>query len=370
MKKCKLIISIILISFFLNGCYGYNPIEKLGMVVGIGNDIHTNSSKDNKPKYSATFDVLLFQGNDKITSIALPSESETVYSTINKRQNKENKDLLTGAEQVYLLSQSRAEYGIKDLIDSFVRDPLRNEHALIAVSKQPTYELFSFKTPFALSPSEHIHDLLEFAHTANFFEKDIDLIRFLTMYNEEGRKIVIPYIEILNNSFEITGLALFKGDKMLRKVSLDEARLINLMRTTNSEGYLNIIPEEYNSYIDFFGRNKSTVKASKENDRLKYDIFVNLTGTLTLNTLVEEDKTLSDPDKVGEILSKKLEKNLTNEVHKMQNEYKTDWLDLGQYAIAKYGRDKGYSSDEQFCNSIINVHVNVKVTSTGRKVDK
>ncbi|MCY6960537.1 Ger(x)C family spore germination protein [Clostridium brassicae] len=370
MKKCKLIIFIILISFCLNGCYGYYPIEKLGMVVGIGNDIDAKLPQNKKPKYSTTFDILSFQGNDKVTSVALPSESDTVYGTINKRQTKENKSLLTGVEQVYLLGEERARYGIKDLIDSFIRDPLRNEHALIAVSKQPTYELFSLKTPFALSPSEHIHDLLEFAHTANFFEEDTDLIRFLTMYNEEGRKIVIPYIEIFNHSFQITGLALFKGDKMIKKVSLDESRLINLIRVSNSSGYLNILSEEYNDYIDFFGKNKSTVKISKENDRLKYDIFVNLTGTLTINTLAEKDKTLSDPDKVGEILAKKLEKNLTNEVHKMQNEYKTDWLDLGQYAIAKYGRDKGYSSDEQFCNSIINVHVNVKVTSMGRKVDK
>ena len=51
----------------------------------------------------------------------------------------------------------------------------------------------------------------------------------------------------------------------------------------------------------------------------------------------------------------------------MQNQYKTDWLDLGKYAVAKYGRQGNYGSDETFCNAIIDVQVNVKISTIGQK---
>ena len=51
---------------------------------------------------------------------------------------------------------------------------------------------------------------------------------------------------------------------------------------------------------------------------------------------------------------------------KIQEDYKVDCLDLGKYAIAKYGRDNGYDGQEYFINADIEVHVNVKIRSTGK----
>ncbi|MCY6370161.1 Ger(x)C family spore germination protein [Clostridium ganghwense] len=366
MQKSKFLILILFIPLVFSGCFGYEPIEKLGIVVGIGND----SYEEKKSQYSSTFEILVFKGNNEIDSVALEGKSNTIYTTINERQVKENKFLVTGAEQVYLFSEERARAGVKDVLDAFIRDFMRNEKSFVAVSKQSTKEVFSLKTPFAISTSENLHGLLEFAHNANFFSPHINLLRFMRMYTQEGRDIVVPYIQIKENIPQITGLALFKGDKMIVKVSLEEASLINLLRSSDGKGFLSVTSKKPEEYIDFNGKNKRKVKVSKENGNLKYDIFVNLNGYLTVNSLVEQNKTLAEPEKVGKIFAEQLETALNNEISKIKNNYKIDCLDLGKYAVAKYGRGKGYGSDESFCNAKIDVHVNVKVNSSGRKVDK
>lgn len=367
MKKFKFLIPILIIPLIFSGCFGYEPIEKLGTVVGIGNDLN----EEKKHQYSVTFEMLVFNGNNEIDSIVLEGKSETIYTTLNERQTIVNKKLFTGEEQVYLFSENRARAGIKDLIDSFLRNSERNYGSLVAVSKQSTKEIFSLKTPLALSSSENLQGLLEFSHKANFFQIRPNLFNLiLRRYTMEGRKIVIPYIEIIENNLQITGLALFKGEKMVEKVSLEEAKLINLLTVNNGMGFLSILSDNPEEYMDFDGKSKLKVKVSKEDENLKYDIYVNLRGILTVNSLAEKEKSLADKEKVGEMFAEKLEKELTKEVAKMQNEYKTDWLDLGRYAVAKYGRGKGYDSDENFCNAKINVHVKVKIDSSGEKNDK
>lgn len=367
MRKYKIIMFFALTPLFLCGCYrGYMPVENLNIIVGIGNDI----DREGTYPYSTTMESLVFKGDSQITSHFSTGNGFTLYSTQNLRQAQSNKEWLLAAEVIYLVSEDRARLGIKDLMDALVRDDKRNEHAFIAISKQPVKDFFSLKSHVASSISEEIEGILEFSHSANFFHDSSDIINLLLMNNQQGRKIVIPYIEIKNNEIQVAGLALFKEEKMVKYVSLEEASLINLLRSDGEAGYLSVLSSNEEEYIDFSGTGKVKIKASKEGEKLKYDIFVTLSGVLTVNSLIDKDKSLSDKNKIGKLFSEKLEKQLSAEVSKMQNEYKTDWIDLGKYAVAKFGRDSGYESDENFSKAKINVHVNTKVISTGRKVDK
>lgn len=367
MRKNILIIVFTLTSMLLCGCYkGYVPVENLNIIVGIGNDI----DRDGTYPYSTTMETLVFKGDSEITSHINTGTGFTLYTTQNNRQTQSNKEWLLAAEVVYLVSEDRARLSIKDLMDALIRDSKRNERAFIAISKEPVKDLFSLKPEVSSSISEEIEGILEFSHSANFFNERPDIINLLLMNNQQGRKIVIPYLEIRNDKIQVTGLALFKEEKMVKSVPLEEASLINLLRSHGELGYLSVLSNNEDEYIDFSGSGNVKIKVSKEDKVLKYDIFVTLRGTLTVNSLIDKDKSLSDKNKIEQLFSEKLEEQLSAEISKMQNEYKTDWIDLGKYAVAKFGRDSGYESDENFSKATIKVHVNTKVLSTGRKVDK
>lgn len=364
MKVIRKISLIIIVSIMLSGCYERFPQEELAMIIGLGYDIE---DKDSNYKYKDTSETFIFKGEKKIEHEVLSGKSKSIYSTEHELQMRLGRKWVIGTELLYLIGEERARYGIKDLIDSQIRDPERKILAGIAVTKQPAESIYRLN-PIALSTiAEDIRGILNFAKIDNFFPVNNNVSDFLEMYYQEGRKIVIPYMEMVEKEVQITGLALFKEDKMVKQVKLDEARLINLLRNSGSNGYIGINLPEKNEYYEGYFKNKVKAKVSKLDNKLKYDVFVNLDGPLKVNTVDKKLINKKEVEHIQEVFSEKIQMDLMTEVEKMQKEYGTYWIDLGKYAVAKYGRKSDYASDKVFRDAIIDVHVNVKISTIGQK---
>lgn len=361
-KLCFIMVPFLMFS----GCYDRYPQEKLGIIVGLGYDIE---GKNGMVTYRDTSETFTFKGQDQIKHEVLTGVGNSIYSTQDNLQAKFSRKWILGSELIYLIGEERAIYGSKDLIDSIMRDTERRRIAAIAVSKQHAEDVYSIEPQAYSTVGEDIYGSLKFAWQESFFTRDIQVSDFLKMYYQEGRKIVIPYLQVTGDRIEITGLALFDEDKMIEKVDLKEAKLINLLRNSNSNGHLDINFEEKNKYYEGYFTNKLKVKVSKEENVLKYSIFIKLTGNLKVNTVDEKAITKKEVNDIQKKFSQKTETELLDEVKKMQYVYGMDWLDLGQYAVAKYGRQSNYSSDETFKNAIIDVNVDVKINSIGGKVE-
>ncbi len=206
------------------------------------------------------------------------------------------------------------------------------------------------------------------------------------MYYQEGRKIYLPYIELINEKPQITGVALFNKDKMVIKTPIKETKSLNLLRSDHGKGYLHISAEndleffdldsfaDYSSiishsplkYLDIYGDSKRKVKVSMVDNRLKYDITVSLTGDIVVNTIIQQSLDKNTIHLIENVLTKKLEKELKDEIIKIQKIYQEDFLDLGKYAVAKYGRQSKYGSKEYFVNAIIDINVSFTINSVGR----
>ena len=366
MKAIKMLPLIIIIPIMLSGCYNMRPQEDLGIIIGLGYDIENQGIGY---KYKDTSETFIFKGERKIEHEVLSGRSKSIYSTENELQMKFNKKWITGTELVYLIGEKRARYGIKDIIDGQIRDPMRREIAAIAVSGEPAEDVYRMNPTSASTIAEQIRGILNFIYMDNFFPINNEVSEVLKMYYQEGRKIVMPYMEVKEERFQVSGLALFKEDKMIKKVLLDEARLINILRNNDGIGYLAINTPTNNEYYEayFKNKNKVKVKVSKEDNKLKYDVFVTLIGELKVDTVDKKLITKKEVEHIEKVFAEDMKIRLNGEVEKMQKEYHTDWIDLGKYAVAKYGRQGNYDSDETFCNAVINVHVNTKISSTGQK---
>lgn len=366
MQVIKILSFIIIIPIMFSGCYNMRAQEELGIVIGLGYDIENQGVGY---KYRDTLETFTFKGERKIEHEALSGRSKSIYSTVNELQVQFNKKWILGTEIVYLISEERARYGIKDIIDGQIRDPMRRVIAAIAVSGEPARDVYKMNPTSASTMAEQIRGILNFTYVQNFFPTNNEASEALKMYYQEGRKIVIPYMEVKEERFQVAGLALFKEDKMIKKVSLDEARLMNILRNNDGSGYLSINTPESNEYYEayFKNRNKLKVKVLKEDNHLKYDIFVTLIGDLKVDTIDKKLITKKEVKDIEKAFAEDLQKKLEIELGKMQKEYQTDWIDLGKYAAAKYGRQGNYDSDKAFCNAVINVHVNTKISSIGQK---
>lgn len=366
MKRVVRLCFIILISLITSGCYDRYPQEKLGIVVGMGYDLENDGIM---AMYKDTSETFTFRGQQQIQHEVVTGPGKSIYSTRDNLQSKFSRKWIIGSELIYLVGKERADYGINDLIDSMMRDVDRRRVASVAICRQPAEELFQLQPKGYSTMAEDIYGTLKFAWQESFFSKDINTSDALQMYHQEGREMVLPYLDIDKDRPKIAGLALFDADKMITTVDLGEAKLINLLRNSKTNGHLSVNFPGKNNYYEGYFRTKRKVKVSKEGDKLKYSIYITLRGDLKVNTVINKAITKKEVKEIEKSFVKSIKKDLEGEAKKIQQEYGVDWLDLTKYAVAKYGRLSTYSSDEMFKNAQIDVNVNVKIDSIGGKAE-
>jgi Ger(x)C family germination protein len=358
------------------------PIENLGILLGIGYDMEYD---DDKIVFVDPAEIPIINKENK-ESIVYTGKGNTIYQLVQNRMSKMPTKFTVGTEQISIISENRAKIGIKDIIDVIFRDTNSNLNCLIAVNKGKCKAYLDMNNKTDETNSMIIYDLLTFSHFANFFQEKVTVAELFKMYYQEGRKICVPYIDINNNKPEITGIALFDKDKMVFKVPINEAIYFNILKNSKGKGYLYLSAkedlsyfniEEFNdyslittpseqNYLEIYADSKKDVKVSMIEGRLKYNINISISGVIMCNTLINQ---YIDKDTIGlleEVFTKKIKEQLNKEVSKIQHVYQDDYLDLGQYAVAKYGRNSKYASKEYFERSIIEVEVNVTIKSVGR----
>ncbi|WBW95642.1 Ger(x)C family spore germination protein [Oceanirhabdus sp. W0125-5] len=369
-KNIILVLIIMCISICLCSCYDEYPIEELSIITGVGYDIE-KGAEINLVDPAETISIKEDDGEGG--SLILVGRGPTLYSLVENRISKQHKTIVFGAEVLYLISEERAKFGIKDALDDLLRYPDLNINAMVVICKGKCEEFLSLK-PESSTMSEDLFRMIKYCHQGSFYSSHVTVNDLLLMYHQNGRQIFLPYIEIVEGKPQLTGTAIFNDDKMVNKVPIKESKLINLLRNSGSKGALSIRSENLLSYIDIVGTNKVKIKVLKKKKQLEelmkeqfiYDIYVNITADLLVDTLSETELNKKQISKIEKIFEVRLEKDLNNEVKKIQEEYEVDCLDIGKYALAKYGRESGYDSNEYFSNAQIKVHATVKIDSIGR----
>jgi hypothetical protein len=164
----------------------------------------------------------------------------------------------------------------------------------------------------------------------------------------------------------MSGLAIFQNDKMAVKAIEDEAKIFNLLRGNNLSGVFEI-KDSSSKYLSYEASAKTKVNCSRNGDKYKFVINLDLKGDIVSNELY--NNTLEVPETTKEI-EKKLEGIIKTKcmdtISKMQNDYRLDLLNLGYYGAAKFGRHKEKDWNEAVSNADIEVKVKVKVDRYGR----
>lgn len=362
----KILIIIFLICSYIYCLIGntYLPIEALNIPAGIGYDIKKTNTGITKQIIPVSFYIF----NDKApnSQTVQTGIGDTVGETRENRQLISSKKFILGLERVFILSEGAARYGIENEMDVLFKNPAINDLAQCAVSKETPATLLNLKYPGYTSASDYIEAMIEHADEFNFFG---DNYRLIYMYNNivaEGKNLVLPYIEITDSKAILTGLAVFHKDKLAQIIGLKEGRILNLLREKKARGILSIKhnPEEY---IDIYANSKRKVKCEIINDKFTFTINLELTSEILNNTLYHNIR--SSPkvrEKLENDMSKEVEKMCNSFIDKMQKEYQLDCLNLGEYAVAKYGRQTGTDWNKVVSNSEIKVMAKVKITGEGR----
>jgi len=366
MKRYSLLIisiSCIIIYLIFNSGQGNLPIEKIDIASGISYDIITNS---NMTQYIIAASTYTFKKKDEISSVVLEGTGKNVPETRSTRQTISSKEFMLGLQKVFIYSEAGAAYGINPLMDISITNQDMNDTSWNVVCKGRAIDMLKFKVDDSPTSSDHISGMIESSSQQNFMSADYRNIDMYVRVNSEGRGLVLPYLEILNNKITLTGMAVFKKDKMVAKIPMEEAKYLNFLRNNKAKGILTL-QKDSQHWISTYGNVKRKVHCEKINGKYKFNIDLEFKGKVINNTMYKDfmgnPKTIS---KYNHELEDETRKRCNEFIYKMQHEYKVDCLELGRDAAATFGRNPEMDWNNIVCNADIIVNVNVKVDNLGR----
>lgn len=352
------------ISFYIFNKLGntYLPIEQLAIPSAIGFDI---IKKNGEIQYKVPISIYSYPGN-AISSILLIGEGNTIPRTRGTRQLEMNGKFIVGLEKVLVVSEDAARYNMRGWLDILWANRTVNDTAFLVITKQSSEDILRLKLEGYPSSGDYLQGLIKHLNEYNFLSDNYRLIDAFIRTDSEGRNLVLPYVEIINDRLRVTGLALFKGDKMIRSVDINEARTLSLLREDNVRGIIQL-RKNAKEYLSFAGTSKRKVKCKKINDKYTFNIELELTGEVISNDLYRNlaDNSMQKKE-IEKALAKEVEKESYEFIKRMQSEYKLDCLELGRTAVEKYGRRTQINWDDVVSQSEINVSAKVKITEIGR----
>ena len=342
------------------------PLEELDIPNCIGWDIE--KEVDNNIRYTIPINVFIYKNYTQSGTVVHSGSGKDLAETRIDRQRRSNKIFLLGTERVNIISEKTARYGIEQLDNILFSNPLINDNHITIVCEGKAEDIMKYQSKEYSSPGEYLEGLVENMQNYSFYSENYKAIDIMVRQKAEGRSISLPYVLINDGKLQIEGMAIFKKDKMIGRLNIKDAAILNILKEDGVRGALSIDDSSNNS-ISYEAVTKKKVKCVKNKDTGKYEYTINIefNGNIESNTLYKD---LLTKPKVQEKFQEDMENDIENKcnrfIEKMQKEYKTDLLELGRFSAAKYGRNKEKDWDEVVSNSKIKVIAEVKIKLLNR----
>lgn len=359
-KYIYVIVAVCIIGYIISGRTESDAIENLVIYSGIGNDI--TKLADGDFEYSVPISAYTFATDGSILSNIYVGKGTTIPETREARQRKLNKRYMVGFEKVYLFSEEVARHGIEPIIDILFRSQWVNDNGYALVCDGKAEDMMKAKVSGYNSAVDYLEGMIYSSKTHDFYAKEYSLISLVQTIDGEGKKAALPYVEMKNGQFHITGMALFKKDKMVTKLDMEDTRIMNMMRNSDVSALIDI-EDNSKQYASFDAIVKRKVKCTKEGNRFKFVINLNVVGNI-INTNQSYEGIMNNPKlqkEFEEMLAKKIKTKNDEFIRRMQKEYNMDIINISEAAISKYGRHTGIDWDEAVSKADIKVNVKVKV---------
>jgi len=380
MKK-KLII-LLIIPFFMSGCWNYSELNTLAIVTGFSIDY-----EDDKYKVS-----MLIANSKKNQSSSKEGESQTtVYSgsgetisdAIKQIDRKSPKNVYIGHLGVVVISEEVAKKGVLEFADILLRSAeSRKKFYFLQAKDAKAEEVLSLVIPLESFPAQGISTLSKNTNITQAITTTMPFSYFITDVLKPGISPTLPSIEIIGKPEEgqssdalektkmetylkISDMALYSGDKFVDYTENEESQVINLLNN-ESDSLITTIKMDDNNIGFNISEMKTKIKLVDPTH-----IEITLKGKAVIREVnekydLEDEKVINKMEKA---LNKTGKKKLNDTIDALQNKYKTDSLGFGNLIYQKYPKIWEKLEDEwedkYFGKMKVKAHTEFKVISTG-----
>jgi len=224
------IILLIILFLSLGGCYDYNEINDLAIIVGIGIDYKDDKYlityeilSNNKDKESANISAYTVSASDKILANALDNTSDRIA----KKAYYAHADLV-------IISKEIAQNHFNEITDYLLRSNYIRDNFNIVIAEDPK-KLLEEKQDNLPVISNSINETLaaDLYSGAYSLDKEFaDIIREILTF---GCDTTIPLVNVVNDKIYLQGIALFDDYKMINTLNKNESAIFNIITNKSNK---------------------------------------------------------------------------------------------------------------------------------------
>ena len=398
-KKFFIVIAIIIFLIAFSDSYKSSNIGNLAVVVAMGIDVSDNNKLNITFQFTNASSVSETGSSEKTEPTLFSIDAPSISNAINLMNTNIGKEVNLSHCKIIVFSEAIASRGIQEEIYTLANNPDVRPSANIVISKCPAktymenskptlenliskyYEVFVNSSEFTGYNSNATIGDFFYSMTCDACEPYAILGGISTQDSSSLSNSSAPKDSILESNFkpssgqnisENTGLAVFKGDKLVGE--LNEIENLCFMIVDNKvDGFLVSIPNpnstDSTSFIDVYITPTLSTKidAKVVNDSHFISIDCNFSGRVYS---IDKNFNYSDSailDRLSNSCNKYLESIISDYLYKTSKDFNSDINKLGKYIRKNFSTEREYQDynwSDKYKDSFFDVNVNCSIKSS------
>jgi spore germination protein KC len=374
----KRAISMILIfsMLFATGCWDRVELNDLGIELGWGLDSAPNREVETSAQIVIPAKMKAEGGGGAGKPYFVVSGiGKTTLDAAQHMQASLSRRVLRSHRRAIFIGEPLARRGLKDVLDTYVRDPQVRMRTDVFVTENSTAKKF-LKIPYPLESIPASGALKE--HTAMGGFGDLVLLDFMINASAEGSSPTLPIMKTVTenpdaeetNSFAYGGRAIFNQDlKMVGAVPPYEAQLMFWVKNANK--YLDIadfIPQGKGEVTLDVTKPKSKIIPTIKGNQVKFRVVLIGKGVIRSANIKFDLRNRKYLKVVQSVMERDASKQVAQVISKVQKEYGADVFGFGESIHRKYPyqwKKMKKNWGEEFKKSDISVETHLTIERAG-----
>ncbi|WP_193743879.1 Ger(x)C family spore germination protein [Halobacillus sp. BAB-2008] len=287
--------------------------------------------------------------------LLLGATGKSVKEVQRNIENKSPFPLRMGKVSMIFYGNRLAEEGLNSFVDVLQRDPNIGRDVYVGIVDGTAEELIKGTYSETQTTGEYIKSLIR-QNTTKYIPTQ-NLQKFLYAYYSEGMDPSLPLFRRLDGKMELSGYALFRGDKMVYSIPFQDAFILKMLSQSFNDGLqameyqgARVVMENIGSKVDY--------DIGGTFDQPEYTISIDIRGIIGENTSLQEG---NFPTKnLEEAFTSFFEANGERLIKEMQ-EQRVDPLGLGEVWKNRIGKFDKNVWDSVYPSIPIKVRANVRI---------
>ncbi|MEK5215727.1 Ger(x)C family spore germination protein [Psychrobacillus sp. FSL H8-0487] len=318
MKNYRLYFILLFLPILLIGCVETNILDRVGLVILVGYDVGkeermatTSAVREVNPEFHSNVEVVT-------------TENSTSKGNRVKTNRKLSKKVVVGQMRVVLFGEELAKDGIHRYVDAHLENPTVSNGLYMAVTEGEVAPLLEYEYQNIEDIGQHIFRLLEQnIEQENMISSTLHEVG-RDLYSE-GVDLFMPIIKKEEELVELSGIAIFKNDKMVSSIRPEDTFYVKLIGGNYKSGTFETIltkeeipddlmknkPDEIPIAFDALTSEKELKLINKNTPEFDLNITIK-----TRLTEIYPDVNIGDPKTVKK-LEDAISKNLSSEISRV-----------------------------------------------------